>query len=92
MSFRCKQKVKLASYVPVVAFDSETNKNGEVVMVNVDQSKIKLPDAELFDLKNQLEAGVDMEEVNSKVMSTNRVDAETVVRKYTRKAKEVTNE
>ena len=44
----------------------------------------------MFDLGKMLEAGVDIEEVNSKVMSTKTVNAENVVRKYTKKSK--TNE
>lgn len=87
MSFRCRQKLKLAGYQAVTELESKTLESGEIVEQVKDLGKEKLPDPELFDLKNQLEAGVDMEEVNSKVMSTKRIDADKVVRKYTKKEK-----
>lgn len=40
----------------------------ETIIEQVDQSK-ELPPFELFDLKNQLEAGVDLKRVNGKILA-----------------------
>lgn len=71
----------------VTEHEPVTLESGEIVMESKDQGEKKMPDPELFDLKNQLEAGVELEEVNSKVLRSPRIDADAVVRKYTKKDK-----
>lgn len=90
MPFRERQRYSSARFVPVVEVEDKTLKNGDIVSESVDQCK-KLPDSELFDLENQLEAGVDLDEVNSKVLQSKVVDGNAIVRKYT-KRNEVSND
>lgn len=94
MPFREKQKLHLATNVPVAELEMVTTPEGEVEMSVVDQSDKVMPDPELFDLKNQLKAGIEPEEVQSAILKASTVSADAVVRKYTKKSttQEVTNE
>lgn len=96
MSFRCRQLYKSAKYVPVYEYEEKTLESGQVISEAVNQEDKKLPDPELFSLEAQLKAGIDLEEVNSKVLKPGYIDADSVVRKYTKKKsvenKEVENE
>lgn len=65
---------------------------GEYVKQLVNQNEKILPDPELFDLKNQINAGIELEEVNSKITRAKSVNAEKLIRKYTKKTKETTDE
>lgn len=65
---------------------------GEYVKELINQNEKILPDPELFDLKNQINAGIELEEVNSKITRAKSVNAEKLIRKYTKKPKETTNE
>lgn len=85
MSFRCRQKLKLGSCQVVMEPEQVTLESGEIVTQIKDLGKEKLPDSELFELKNQLKAGVELEEVNSKVLRSSKVSADSIVRKYLRK-------
>lgn len=87
MSFRCRQKFKLARSGPVFEVESTTLESGEIVEKLKDVTKEKLPDPELFDLKNQMKAGIEPEEVNSKIFKPSKIDGDAIVRKYTRKSK-----
>lgn len=94
MPFRERQKVHLATCTPVAELEVVTTPEGEVEVQLVDQSDKQMPDPELFDLKNQLKAGIQPEEVQSTIMKSSTVSADAVVRKYTKKSttQEVTNE
>ena len=92
MPFRERQKLHLSFPGVVVSPELVELPTGEFVTEMVNQSEKLMPDPELFDLKNQLEAGIQPEEVNSKVMSASSVDANSVVRKYTKKSTSTTNE
>lgn len=94
MPFRERQVFHAAVPSPVIEREEITTPSGEVETEFNDQSEKLMPDPELFDLKNQLNAGIEPEEVNSKVMSVKSVSAQSVVRKYTKKAStnEVNNE
>ena len=61
------------------------NQDGELICESVAQNKT-LPDPEMFDLQNMLDAGVDLEETSSKVIGAKSINADTVVRKYVKKA------
>lgn len=87
MPFRERQKVHLATCTPVSELEMVTTPDGEVEVEVVDQSDKAMPNPELFDLKNQLKAGIDPEEVQSTIMSPSTVSADAVVRKYTKKSK-----
>ena len=87
MSFRCRQKYNMAFGTSVYEAEEVTLPSGEIQTVMVDVSEKTMPDPVLFDLKNQLEAGIDIEEVNSKVLKSKSIDANKVIRKYTKKAK-----
>lgn len=94
MPFRERQRFHAAVPSPVIEREEITTPTGEVETQFNDQSDKIMPDPELFDLKNQLNAGIEPEEVNSKVMSVKSVSAQSVVRKYTKKSStdEVKNE
>ena len=79
-------KVVLAPSTSVYECEEKVNKAGKFVQELVDQCKTRLPSTEMFDLKNMMDAGVDLEEVNSKVLSTRVINADNVVRKYTKKS------
>lgn len=87
MSFRLRQKFHPTSSVPVIDFEQQELPSGEFVTVATDSSEATMPSPELFDLKNQLDAGLTPEEVNSKVLSSKNVSAEQIVRKYTKTPK-----
>lgn len=92
MPFRLKQK-----YTPSFGrecFEAEEQElpSGDIQTIMKNQSEKTMPEPELFDLKNQLEAGIDLEEVNSKVMSNKTVDAGKIIRKYTKKTKSQSTE
>ena len=92
MSFRERQKFHPSSSTSVIDFEQQELPSGEFVTEAVNVSDATMPDPKLFDLKNQLDAGVSPEEVNSKVLSTKSVSAEQIVRKYTKSSKTVTTE
>lgn len=96
MPFPCKARIRLAPSVPVVVLEDVTLESGELTRETVDLGKEVLPDASLFDLKNQLKAGVDLEEVSSKIVRHSRVSGKTLAQKLglteTPNNKEVTNE
>lgn len=81
MSFRCRQYIRLARCIPVTVHEQVTLESGEIVNESKDLGQEKLPDAELFDLKNQLKAGINLEEVNSKVLKSSRVSGRSIAKK-----------
>lgn len=84
MSFRCRQKF-VPSFGSAVFEPEEKELPSGVLQVSmVDSCQKTMPKPELFDLKNQLESGLNLEEVNSKVMTVKSVNADSVVRKYTK--------
>ena len=87
MPFRMKQKYNPAFGDCAYETEETTLPSGEIQTTMVDLTEKALPEPELFDLKNQIEAGIDLEEVNSKIMSPKTVNAEKVIRKYTKKTK-----
>lgn len=91
MPFRERQKLRLSFPCAVSEPELVELPSGEFVTQMVNQSEKVMPDAELFDLKNQLQAGVNLQEVNSKVLTASSVDADSVVRKYTKKSTTTTD-
>lgn len=85
MPFRFIQHLSLAGFAKVLEPEETQLESGEIIHELADQSEKSIPEAELFDLKNQLKAGISLEEVNSAVMSDSSVDAAKVVRKYVKK-------
>lgn len=94
MPFRCRQIFHAAVPSPVIEREEVTTPSGEVEIQFNDQTDKIMPAPELFELKNQLNAGIEPEEVNSKVMSVKSVSANSIVRKYSKKSstEEVNNE
>lgn len=86
MSFRRIQPLHLSGYAPVFEPTEVVLMNGNIEFQLEDKAEVVLPEAELFDLTNQLNAGINLEEVNSAVMSDSTVNASKVVRKYTKKS------
>lgn len=79
MSFRQRQKYCSGFFTAVFEIEQKNLENGCIVHQSVNQSEKVLPDPKLFDLGNQLDAGINLEEVNSKVLSSKSVDASKVV-------------
>ena len=75
--------------VESVIVDGDT---GYVTTVVSDVLSKELPAPELFDLEAQMKAGITQEEVKSTILSSNNVDADSVIRKYTKKKVEVSDE
>ena len=91
MAFRKIQTLHLSPCTKVYEATEVTDADtGMVESVIKDQGDLAYPDAELFDLKNVLKAGVKLEEVNSKVMKSATVDADQVIAKTSKK--QVSNE
>lgn len=85
MSFRCRQRYSGGHCGSVISQELVTLESGELVKQSKDLTEEQMPDMELFDINNQLKAGIDLEEVNSKVMKSSKVDVDKVVRKYTKR-------
>lgn len=92
MPFRLRQKYQPAFGNACFEPDKQELPSGEIRTIMVNQSEQTMPEPELFDLKNQLEAGIDIEEVNSKVLPSKSINAEKVIRKYTKKTTKSTEE
>ena len=82
--FRRKQKLCIANSYVIFEPESHINNDGEMVTELVAQNKT-LPSAEMFDLGDMIEAGIEQEEVKSSILSPSNVNADSVVRKYTKK-------
>lgn len=82
--FRKRQDLDLQESKVVIEVEEIVNEDGEYVHQGVEQNK-DLPDADMFDLGNILDAGIEPEEVDSKLFKASSVNADTVVRKYTKK-------
>lgn len=89
--FRKRQKFNIAPSFVIYEPESTFNKNGEMVTELVAQNKT-LPSADMFDLGNMIEAGIDQDEVKSSILSPSTVNADNVVRKYTKKSSEKNEE
>jgi len=85
MPFRVRQKFKQAVCVPVLNEKQVELESGQIVNKSEDMCQVKLPEAELFDIKNVLEAGVELEEVSSTILGSKQIDANKVIRKYTKR-------
>ena len=92
MAFRCRQKLDLATCTPVFEVQEKVLESGEYVQELADLGAKRLPDPELFDLGNQLKAGVQLEEVNSKVLGSKSVDAAKLIKKFTAKKPSTSSE
>lgn len=87
MPFRIRQKYKQAVCVPVMRETQVELESGQIINKNEDMCQVKLPEAELFDLNNVLKAGIEPEEVSSTILGSKQIDADKVIRKYTKKSK-----
>lgn len=87
MPFRVKQKYIQSNCIPVMHEKQVELESGQIVNKNEDLCRVKLPEAELFDLNNVLKAGIEPEEVSSTILGSKQIDANKVIRKYTKKNK-----
>lgn len=87
MPFRIRQKYKPGVCIPVMRETQVELESGHIINKNEDMCQVKLPDAELFDLNNVLKAGIEPEEVSSTILGSKQIDADKVIRKYTKKNK-----
>lgn len=66
--FPLKQKFHSVSFAPVYDEVEERTDDGTVIMVRkIDQKP--LPSPHLFDLEKQIEAGVNLQQVNTKILT-----------------------
>ncbi len=87
MPFRAKQKYKQSVCAPVIYEKRVELELGWIVEKSEDSCKKKLPESELFEINNVLKAGIKLEEVSSTILGSKDVDADKVIRKYTKKNK-----
>lgn len=87
MPFRVKQKYVQSICIPVIHEKQVELESGQIVNKNEDLCQVKLPEAELFDMKNVIDAGIELEEVSSTILGSKQIDADKVIRKYTKKSK-----
>lgn len=80
MSFRCRQKYHSAPTGSVVAFEPKTLETGVVEVNAVDMCEKVLPKPELFNLRTNIEAGVNMKETSSKILSGASINIEDMVK------------
>lgn len=87
MPFRVKQKYIQSNCIPVMHEKQVELESGQIVNKNENLCQVKLPEAELFDLNNVLKAGIEPEEVKSTILGSKEINADNVIRKYTKKNK-----
>lgn len=78
MSFRLKQKYHSSPCGSVVSLEEKTLETGVVETKAVDQCEKVLPKPELFDLADNLKAGVNLEETSSKILETGSINLESM--------------
>ena len=74
MSFRCKQKFHTYPCSGVGIFESITLETGVIETRLEDACTKEMPDSDLFDLETNLKAGVNLEEVGSKILGGSQAD------------------
>ena len=89
--FRPRQNLPVAPAVPAVLPQIEATETGEVVLSYKDQSKFVLPDVSATRLRDLLEAGVDLKQVNSKIFPATEVNLEITDVTANNETKEVEN-
>lgn len=68
--FPLKQKFKSISCSPIFDEVEERTENGKVITIRkVDQKP--LPNPRLFDMEKMIDAGVDLQQINTKVLNPN---------------------
>lgn len=68
--FPLKQKFKFVSCSPIYDEVEERTENGMVILVRkIDQKP--LPSPRLFDMEKMIEAGVDLKQMNTKILNPN---------------------
>ena len=93
MPFRERQRYKIPGYTNINYIQEIVDPDtGEVHEINEDVINNELPKPELFNLKTQLKAGIDQEEVKSQILTDNNVNIDRVIRKYTKRNKTDGNE
>ena len=70
---RPRQKMMMPFAFPAIQTRYQVNENNQVEELVIDGSKIKLPDVETTDLRALLDAGVDVERVNTKVLKGSQI-------------------
>lgn len=71
MPIRPRQKLFHCAASAIILQEVRKNEaTDEVEICHVDQSDFELPDVEMYDLKTCLQAGVNLKQVNSKILPT----------------------
>lgn len=68
-----RQRLFLGSPSSIVLPEMRVNEKGGVVLKQVDQSKVSLPDPETTELRPLLDAGVDIKRVDTKIFGSSSV-------------------
>lgn len=74
--FRPRQNMPVSPACAAVLPQIEVLETGEVALTYKDQSKFKLPDVSATRLRDLLEAGVDLKQVNSKIFPATEINLE----------------
>lgn len=86
MSFRCIQRFSSGSFSPIfinqIVKDKDT---GSFVSSPICSSDSKLPDSQLFELDNLLEAKIPLQQVNSRLVGGASVDLDALAKAKTPK-------
>lgn len=92
MAFHRRQRYSNSTFTEVTFVEDKVNEAGKFEHKLVNQCKKKMPDIALFDLGAQLRAGIQQEEVSSKILGPKVISADSVVRKYMKMRQPVSTE
>lgn len=68
--FKRHQKFVSAGFAPIFEEVETRMEDGDVVTTTRNINSVKLPKPELFDFERMLKAGVDLQQVNTKILET----------------------
>lgn len=71
--FRARQQMMPSASCDVVFERLQANERGELDLVLVNDSQLVLPDVETTDVRALLDAGIDLRQVNTKILAGNQV-------------------
>ena len=89
MSFRCKQKFVLSPSAPIFALEDITLETGIIEQKSSNLCNKVLPEPELFNLDDNIKAGVNLKEVSSVILSSKSVSVSDVIGKEVKIEKQI---
>lgn len=87
MSFRCCQTFNSGSFSPIFITQMIKDKDsGSIVPTPICSSDSKLPDSDLFELENLLDAKIPLQQINSKLVGGASVNLDALAKAKTPKS------